>query len=122
MMRNMALVLAASLLACPAMARMPLELGNQVIVNKSTLGCLALTDMRRVLELYAIQRDEDAALKFARRQVCRQILTGTVGLVEKSGRPLIVDCVRPRGEPDCLWIARLRLNVLEPVDYDPFAR
>jgi hypothetical protein len=54
---------------------------------------------------------------------CSQILQGTIGLVEKSGRPdIIVDCMRPRGEPDCLWIMRLRLTVVEAVDYDPFAK
>ncbi|GAB9242105.1 hypothetical protein [Bradyrhizobium diazoefficiens] len=122
-MRSIAFFIVTALIVGPAMARTPVKIGDQVIVNKATLGCPKLSDMRRVLELSAIQQDEDAALKLAERQGCRQILAGTIGLIEKSGRPnIIVDCMRPRGEPDCFWIARLRLTVVEPVDYDPFRR
>lgn len=78
--------------------------------------------MRRVLELSAVQQDEDTS-KLVERQGWRQILARTIGLVEKSGRPsIIVDCMRPRGgEPGSFWIARLRLTVVEPVDMIRFA-
>jgi hypothetical protein len=103
----------------PAMAGTPVELGNQVIVNKATLGCPKPSDMRRVIELL-YQQDQVAAVKFAERQGCRQVLDRVIGVVAKSGRPTVIDCLRPRGEIDCFWIARLRLTVVEPVDYDPF--
>lgn len=126
-MRNTTILLAAVFAASPARATTPVELGDRVAVNKATIACPKLSDMRRVMEL-TNQQDMDAAVVFAKRQGCRQFLERTVGVVEKSGRPKIVaDCMRPQGEPDCFWIMRLRLTVikkavLEPVDYDPFAR
>jgi hypothetical protein len=126
-MRSITILLAAMFVASPAMATTPVELGDRVAVNKATLACPKLSDMRRVMELTK-QQDADAAVAYAKRQGCRQFLDRTVGRVEKSGRPNIVaDCMRLQGEPDCFWIMRLRLTVikkavLEPVDYDPFAR
>jgi hypothetical protein len=115
----------AVLAAGPARATTPVGFGDRVAVNKATLACPKLSDMRRVMEL-ASQQDMQAARAFAERQGCRQILERTVGVVEKSGRPkFVADCLRPQGEPDCFWIMRLRLTVIkkavwEPVDYDPF--
>jgi hypothetical protein len=103
----------------PAMAASP-EQGNLVIVNITTLGCPALADMQRVTGI-AVHQNYDAALSYANRRGCRQMAEGLTGVVERSGRPDITDCVRPVGEHDCFWTARLRLSVVERVDYDPFA-
>jgi hypothetical protein len=123
-MRNITILLAAVLAVSPAMATTPVGIGDHVTVNKATLACPKLSDMRRTIELY--MQDEDAAIKLAKRRGCRQILEQTVGVVWKSGRPTILDCLRPQGERDCIWIPRLRLTVIKkavlvPVDYDPFA-
>jgi hypothetical protein len=89
----------AVLAAGPARATTPVGFGDRVAVNKATLACPKLSDMRRVMEL-ASQQDMQAARAFAERQGCRQILERTVGVVEKSGRPkFVADCLRPQGEP-----------------------
>lgn len=101
-MRNIAFLIIATLIMSPAVGRTPAKVGHQVMVNKATLGCPKLSDMRCVLELSAVQQDEEATSKFAERQGCRQILAGSIGLIEKSGRPsIIVDCMRPRASHHC---------------------
>lgn len=70
------------------------------------LGCERRTDMERIIELHR-QGDKEAANALIGQRVpsCRPLDAGTVGVVEdRTIMPPQLACLRPLGEPTCLWL------------------
>ena len=88
--------------------------GDEVLVTDNSVGCPTEEVYEKWLNTVLEQGDE-AALEVAVRGGCQLINGDTAGVVVKmSSHRLSSACVRPEGEPYCLWISDSRLGVTNP--------
>src|SRR6266699_830454 len=89
--------------------------GDEVLVTANSVGCPTEEVYEKWLNTVLEQGDE-AALEVAVRGGCQLVNSDTTGVVVKmSSHRLSGACVRPKGEPYCLWISDSRLRVTSPV-------
>ena len=81
---------------------------NAVTTKIDMIGCPVVEDLVRADEL-AATGDVQALSKFVTRHFCAVIPGGTTVTPEKDS--IHVMCVRPVGEPDCLWVFYKDLDV-----------
>jgi hypothetical protein len=87
---------------------------DEVLVTDNSVGCPTEEVYEKWLNTMLEQGDE-AALEVAVRGGCQLVNSDTAGVVVKmSGHWLSRACVRPKGEPYCLWISYSRLQVTNP--------
>lgn len=85
--------------------------GDKVVSSDDTLSCKTSEDLTRIHELAARQNDVAAAMRYQHEHGCRFLEKGTHGVLEKMGAglsrpgkgPAALGCVRPRGQPNCVW-------------------
>src|SRR5215813_261498 len=88
--------------------------GDEVLVIDNSVGCPTEEVYENWLNT-ALEKGNEAALEAAVRGGCQLVNSDTAGSVVKmSSRLLSGACVRPKGEPYCLWISDSRLNVTIP--------
>ena len=80
----------------------------------NSVGCPTEEIYKRWLNT-ALEKGDENALEAATREGCQLINSDTVGVVVKmSSRLPSGACVRPKGEPYCLWILDSRLSATDP--------
>jgi len=85
--------------------------GDEVLVTDNSVGCPTEEVYEKWLNR-VLEKGDEAALEAAVRGGCQLVNSDTAGVVVKmSSRRLSGACVRPKGEPDCLWIIDSRLSV-----------
>jgi hypothetical protein len=85
-------------------AKVPL-IGETWYIKGEPIGCHSSTDLDRLSSLPA-QPDADAFIRFYAQQTagdCRKLPDGTQVFVEKAP-PFTSPCVRPKGDPFCLYV------------------
>jgi hypothetical protein len=88
--------------------------GDEVLVIDNSVGCPTEEVYENWLNT-ALEKGDEAALEAAVRGGCQLVNSDTAGSVVKmSSRLLSGACVRPKGEPYCLWIPGGRLSVTSP--------
>jgi hypothetical protein len=88
--------------------------GDEVLVTDNSVGCPTEEVYEKWLNTVLDQGDV-AALEVAERGGCQLVNSDTAGVVVKiSSHRLSGACVRPKGEPYCLWISESRLRVTNP--------
>ena len=88
--------------------------GDEVLVIDNSVGCPTEEVYEKWLNT-VLEKGDEAALDAAAREGCQLINSDTVGVVVKmSSRLPSGVCVRPKGEPYCLWILDSRLSATNP--------
>ena len=88
--------------------------GDKVLVADNSVGCPTEQVYEKWLKS-ALEKGDENALEAAAREGCQLINSDTAGVVVKmSSRLFSGACVRPEGEPGCLWILDSRLSVTNP--------
>ena len=88
--------------------------GDEVLVADNSVGCPTDEAYERWLNT-TLEKGDENALEAAAREGCQLINSDTVGVVVKmSSRLPSGACVRPKGEPYCLWILDSRLSATDP--------
>ena len=88
--------------------------GDEVLVADNSVGCPTEEAYERWLNT-TLEKGDENALEAAAREGCQLINSDTVGVVVKmSSRLPSGACVRPKGEPYCLWILDSRLSATDP--------
>ena len=88
--------------------------GDEVLVADNSVGCPTEEAYERWLNT-TLEKGDENALEAAAREGCQLINSDTVGVVVKmSSRLPSGACVRPKGEPYCLWILDSRLSAMNP--------
>jgi len=76
--------------------------------KRDTIGCPNMEDTFRTDQLAG---DDDAVAKFVHKHSCSVITANVTVTPEKNS--IQVSCVRPKGEPDCLWVFCRDLNATQ---------
>jgi hypothetical protein len=85
--------------------------GDEVLVTDNSVGCPTEEVYEKWLNT-VLEKGDEAALEAAVRGGCQLVNSDTAGVVVKmSSRRLSGACVRPKDEPNCLWIIDSRLSV-----------
>ena len=88
--------------------------GDEVLVADNSVGCPTEEAYERWLNT-TLEKGDENALEAAAREGCQLINSDTVGVVVKmSSRLPSGACVRPKGEPYCLWMLDSRLSATNP--------
>ena len=88
--------------------------GDEVLVADNSVGCPTEEAYERWLNT-TLEKGDENALEAAAREGCQLINSDTAGVVVKmSSRLPSGACVRPKGEPYCLWILDSRLSATDP--------
>jgi len=88
--------------------------GDEVLVIDNSFGCPTEEVYEKWLNT-VLEKGDEAAFDAAVRGGCKLVNSDTAGVVVKmSSHRLSAACVRPKGEPDCLWIPDSRLSVTNP--------
>lgn len=88
--------------------------GDEVLVIDNSVGCPTEEVYEKWLNAM-LEKSDEAALEVAVRGGCKLVNSDTAGVIVKmSSRLLSGACVRPKGEPYCLWILDSRLSVTSP--------
>ena len=88
--------------------------GDEVLVIDNSVGCPTEEVYEKWLNT-VLEKGDEAALDAAAREGCQLTNSDTVGVVVKmSSRLPSGVCVRPKGEPYCLWILDSRLSATDP--------
>jgi len=88
--------------------------GDEVLVADNSVGCPTEEAYERWLNT-TLEKGDENALEATAREGCQLINSDTVGVVVKmSSRLPSGACVRPKGEPYCLWILDSRLSATDP--------
>lgn len=79
--------------------------GNRGVLKSSFIGCGKLDDLTKVARLMD-EDDREALSKFVMRSTntCRVVEARTTGVVESNSAWSSATCLRPKGEPDCIWL------------------
>jgi hypothetical protein len=78
--------------------------GKRAAVRVGWVGCSAIDDYRRVIQLAVRQRDVNAAAAYSSTHDCRPLNVGESGFVEDTSALSQAACVRPNGVPTCYWM------------------
>jgi hypothetical protein len=88
--------------------------GDEVSVIDNSVGCPTEEVYEKWLNT-VLEKGDEAALDAALRGGCQLINSDTAGVIVKmSSHRLSAACVRPKGEPNCLWIIDSRLSITNP--------
>jgi len=109
MRTTITLAVGIMLAAGSAQAADDLKFRDRVHTLDDTTACRTVVELEKYLRL-ALQDDYVAAMKA--RAGCAILPKGTAAVVEQTYaatsmmRPSELICIRPEGEPDCLWVGR----------------
>jgi len=95
-------VLFVILAGFPAHAEVML-IGKKVSVSTGFMACKNVDDLNKVKKL-PLAHDAEAAAKYAEANGCVALDTGTVGVVEDLSVWSNANCIRLKGEPECVWM------------------
>ena len=88
--------------------------GDEVLITDNSVGCPTEEVYEKWLNT-VLEKGDGAALEAAVQGGYQLVNSDTAGVVVKmSSHRLSGACVRPKGEPDCLWIIDSRLSVTNP--------
>jgi hypothetical protein len=94
--------------ASPPSERRTPHVGDRGTIEGTAFGCKTQADTDRIIRLISVEKDEEAADWLWREKQsareCRRLAAGEKVIVHDYGGILSPNiCVRPVGDPNCLW-------------------
>ncbi|MGD0636256.1 MAG: hypothetical protein ABSA13_18955 [Beijerinckiaceae bacterium] len=81
-----------------------MRIDTVVRLSDDAPGCPRLEDYSKIRDLIG-QGDEEAALKMVESGACKKLDEGSTAILQDQSIWNRAECVRPRGEVNCLWVS-----------------